>query len=194
MSRIPSTTPPADAVMPTRHAKAPVLGSKIPSHFGHCFGCGDLHPTGLHFTAVAGENLDLTGNFTVTENHQGAPGLAHGGLLSLAFDEALGKLMWLIRSPAVTGRLETDFMKPVPIGTTLHISAQITGQVKRKVYTEAIGRLNGPDGEIAVRAAALFVIVPMSHFMSNAPADYLEYIKKSPELLAFVDPEFEINP
>jgi hypothetical protein len=30
--------------------------------------------------------------------------------------------------------------------------------------------------------------------MSNAPADYLEYIKKSPELLAFVDPEFEINP
>jgi hypothetical protein len=30
--------------------------------------------------------------------------------------------------------------------------------------------------------------------MSNAPAEYLEYIKKSPELLAFVDPEFEINP
>jgi hypothetical protein len=45
-----------------------------------------------------------------------------------------------------------------------------------------------------VRAAALFVIVPMSHFMSNAPAEYLEYIKKSPELLAFVDPDFEINP
>ena len=194
MTRVASTTPPEGAALPERHPLAPPEGTQIPSHFGHCFGCGQLHPTGLHLVARAGTALDLTAEFTVTENHQGAPGLAHGGLLSLAFDEALGKLMWLIRSPAVTGRLETDFMKPVPIGTTLHISAQITGQVKRKVYTEAIGRLNGPDGEIAVRAAALFVIVPMSHFMSNAPAEYLEYIKKSPELLAFVDPDFEINP
>ena len=194
MSRVPSTVPPEGAEIPPRHAKAPLPGTKIPSHFGHCFGCGELHPTGLHLIAHAGEGQNLTAVFTVTEDHQGAPGLAHGGLLSLAFDEALGKLMWLIRSPAVTGRLETDFMKPVPIGTTLHITAQITGQVKRKVYTEAIGRLNGPDGDIAVRAAALFVIVPMSHFMSNAPAEYLEYIKKSPELLAFVDPDFEINP
>jgi hypothetical protein len=194
MTRVASTTPPEGAILPERHHLAPAVGSQIPSHFGHCFGCGQLHPTGLHLVAHAGSALDLTAEFTVTENHQGAPGLAHGGLLSLAFDEALGKLMWLIRSPAVTGRLETDFMKPVPIGTTLHISAQIAGQVKRKVYTEAVGRLNGPDGEIAVRAAALFVIVPMSHFMSNAPAEYLEYIKKSPELLAFVDPEFEINP
>jgi acyl-coenzyme A thioesterase PaaI-like protein len=194
MTRVASTTPPEGSTLPERHPLAPAVGSQIPSHFGHCFGCGQLHPTGLHLIAHAGSALDLTAEFTVTENHQGAPGLAHGGLLSLAFDEALGKLMWLIRSPAVTGRLETDFMKPVPIGTTLHISAQITGQVKRKVYTEAIGRLNGPDGDIAVRAAALFVIVPMSHFMSNAPAEYLEYIKKSPELLAFVDPDFEINP
>ena len=194
MTRVASTTPPEGAALPERHPLAPAEGSLIPSHFGHCFGCGQLHPTGLHLVSRAGTGLDLTAEFTVTENHQGAPGLAHGGLLSLAFDEALGKLMWLIRSPAVTGRLETDFMKPVPIGTTLHISAQITGQVKRKVYTEAIGRLNGPDGDIAVRAAALFVIVPMSHFMTNAPAEYLEYIKKSPELLAFVDPDFEINP
>jgi acyl-coenzyme A thioesterase PaaI-like protein len=194
MTRVASTTPPEGAALPERHPLAPPEGTQIPSHFGHCFGCGQLHPTGLHLVARAGTALDLTAEFTVTENHQGAPGLAHGGLLSLAFDEALGKLMWLIRSPAVTARLETDFMKPVPIGTTLHITAHITGQVKRKVYTEAIGRLNGPDGEIAVRAAALFVIVPMSHFMSNAPAEYLEYIKKSPELLAFVDPDFEINP
>lgn len=194
MSRVASTTPPEGAKLPERHPLAPAIGTQIPSHFGHCFGCGQLHPTGLHLIAHAGSGLDLTAEFTVTENHQGAPGLAHGGLLSLAFDEALGKLMWLIRSPAVTARLETDFIKPIPIGTTLHISAVITGQVNRKVYTEAVGRINGPEGEIAVRAAALFIIVPMSHFMSNAPVDYLEYIKKSPELLAFVDPEFEINP
>jgi acyl-coenzyme A thioesterase PaaI-like protein len=194
MSRVASTTPPEGAIIPDRHPKAPEIGTKIPSHFGHCFGCGELHPTGLHLVAHAGAGADLTAEFTVTENHQGAPGLAHGGLLSLAFDEALGKLMWLIRAPAVTARLETDFLKPVPMGTTIHITARITGQVNRKVYTAAEGRLGGIDGEIAVKAAALFVVVPMSHFLENAPKEYLEHIAKTPEILAFVDPEFEINP
>jgi acyl-coenzyme A thioesterase PaaI-like protein len=153
-----------------------------------------LHPTGLHLVAHIGEGATITAEFTVTENHQGAPGLAHGGLISLAFDEAMGKLMWLIRTPAVTARLETDFIRPVPLGTTLHISAEITGQVNRKVYTAAVGRLGSPEGEIAVRAAALFVVVPMSHFLTQAPAGFLQEVAKNPELLAFVDPEFEINP
>ena len=194
MSRVASTTPPPGAVIPERHPKSPATGSVIPSHFKHCFGCGDLHPTGLHLVAHVGEGLDITAQFTVTENHQGAPGLAHGGLLSLAFDEALGKLMWLLRAPAVTARLETDFLRPVPMGSVLYISASITGQVGRKVYSEAIGRLDGPDGDIAVRAASLSVIVPMKHFLENAPAEYIAALREKPELLAFVDPEFNINP
>ena len=194
MARIASTNAPEGAPLPERHPLAPAAGSKIPSHFGHCFGCGDLHPTGLHLVAYAGTGLDISAQFTVNENHKGAPGLAHGGLLSLAFDEALGKLMWLLRAPAVTGRLETDFMIPVPIGSTLHITAEITGQLNRKVYTSAIGRLNSPEGEIAVKAAALYIVVPMEHFMNNAPKEYLEQIAKTPELMAFVDPTFEVNP
>ena len=194
MSRVASTTPPEGAIIPERHPEAPATGSKIPSHFAHCFGCGEKHPTGLHLVAHVGNAMDITAEFVVSENHQGAPGLAHGGLLSLAFDEALGKLMWLLRAPAVTARLETDFLKPVPMGSKLFITAEITGQVSRKVYCSAVGRLNSVDGEIAVRAAALFVIVPMSHFLQNAPAEYLEAIAKTPEVLAFVDPNFNINP
>ena len=194
MSRIPSTTPPAGAIIPTRHELAPPVGSKIPSHFGHCFGCGTLHPTGLHLVAHAGEGLNLTAEFTVTENHQGAPGLAHGGLLSLAFDEAHGKLMWLLRSPAVTAHLETDFLMPVPVGSVLHIRAHITGQQGRKVYTYAEGHLNSLDGPIAVKSTSLFVIVPMKHFLDNAPKEYIEQIAKNPALATFVDPNFEINP
>jgi len=194
MARIASTTPPEDAVMPTRHPKAPAIGSQIPSHFGFCFGCGELHETGLHFVAKAGKELDLTGSFTVTENHQGAPGLAHGGLLSLAFDEALGKLMWLIRTPAVTGRLETDFLLPVPMGRTLYIDAKITGQAGRKIYTEAEGRLDSPTGEIAVKAAALYIAVPMEHFIKNLTEQYKDHLVEHPELMAFVDPDFDVNP
>ena len=194
MARIASTTPPADEVMPVRHPKAPAIGSQIPSHFGHCFGCGELHETGLHLIAFAGKELDLSGKFTVTENHQGSPGLAHGGLLSLAFDEALGKLMWLIRTPAVTGRLETDFLLPVPIGRTLYIDARITGQAGRKIYNQAEGRLDSPTGEIAVQASALFIAVPMEHFIKNLTEQYKDHLVEHPELMAFVDPDFDINP
>ena len=194
MSRVSSTTPPEGSIIPNRHPESPATGSELPSHFKHCFGCGDLHPTGLHLKARVGEGLTISAQFTVTENHQGAPGLAHGGLLSLAFDEALGKLMWLLRAPAVTARLETDFLAPVPIGTTLYISARILGQQGRKVYSEAEGRIGGVDGPVAVRAASLFVIVPMKHFLENAPAEYIAAIKANPELLSFVDPEFNINP
>ena len=194
MARVPSTTPPEGAAIPPRHPDAPATGTRIPSHFGHCFGCGQLHPTGLHLVAHVGEGQNITAEFTVTENHQGAPGLAHGGLLALAFDEALGKLMWLLRAPAVTGRLETDFIKPVPIGSKLFISARITGQVNRKVYCEAEGRLNSEAGDVAVRASALFIIVPMKHFLENAPKEFLDDVMSKPELLAFVDPHFEINP
>jgi acyl-coenzyme A thioesterase PaaI-like protein len=194
MSRVATTTPPEGAILPERHPHAPATGSELPSHFKHCFGCGDLHPTGLHLKARVEEGLVISAEFTVTENHQGAPGLAHGGLLALAFDEALGKLMWLLRAPAVTARLETDFLAPVPIGTTLFISARIVGQQGRKVYSVAEGRIGGVDGPLALRAASLFVIVPMKHFLENAPAEYIAAIKNNPELMSFVDPEFNINP
>jgi acyl-coenzyme A thioesterase PaaI-like protein len=194
MSRVPSTVPPEDATIPARHPLAPAAGTTIPSHFAHCFGCGELHPTGLHITATAGEGQDLTATFTVTRDHQGAPGLAHGGLLTLAFDEVFGKLMWLLRAPAVTARLETDFVAPVPVGSTLFIKARIIGQANRKVYSSAEGYLDGPDGKLAMRASALYVIVPMQHFLDNAPKEFIDHVKENPELLSFVDPEFEINP
>jgi len=105
--------------------------------------------------------------------HQGAPGLAHGGLLSLAFDEALGKLMYLLQVPAVTGRLETDFLKPIPVGSKLYIHAKILGRERRKVYTYAEGRLNSPDGELALKAAALFIVVELQHFIDNAADGFI---------------------
>lgn len=151
--------------MPTRHPDAVPVGAELPSHYDLCYGCGAAHPAGLHMRVIAGE-LSIHGIFEVTEAHQGAPGLAHGGLLSTAFDEALGALNWLLLKPAVTARLETDFRRPVPVGSVLHIDGRIVGQVGRKVYTRAVGRL-GEDGPVALTASALFLQVPLQHFVEN---------------------------
>ncbi len=118
---------------------------------------------------VARAGLSLSGSFTVSPTHQGAPGLAHGGLLTAAVDEVLGALNWLLMRPAVTARLETDFLRPVPVGSVLDLRARITGVAGRKVYTAAVGRL-GPTGPVAVAASALFVQVQMGHFRTHGNA------------------------
>jgi acyl-coenzyme A thioesterase PaaI-like protein len=161
------TTPPIDAVLPERSPTAPAPGEPIPSHYTRCYGCGTDHPSGLRLRLFAGEGLSLHGTFTVTDQHQGAPGLAHGGLLTTAFDDALGSLNWLLSSPAVTARLETDFRRPVPVGSTLYIAAEVVGVKGRKVFSRAVGRLDSPDGPVALTAAALFLQVPVEHFVTN---------------------------
>lgn len=125
---------------------------------------------------IAGEGLRVGAEFLVTPDHQGAPGLAHGGMLALAFDEALGALNWLLLKPAVTGRLETDFRRPVKVGELLHIDAEIVGLAGRKLYTRAVGRLGGPEGEIALTAAALFIQVSLEHFTSNGRAEDVQRV------------------
>ncbi len=152
------------AAVPQPHPDAPPPGSTLPAHYARCFGCGDEHETGLHLQVTVREGVALDAVFVVGDAHQGAPGLAHGGVLAAAFDEALGFLLWLLRTPGVTGRLETDFLRPVPVGTALHIAARCTGIDGRKISTEAEGRLGGVDGEVAVRAKGLFIAVPLTHF------------------------------
>ncbi len=187
----PSLRAPASAALPDRHPDAPAPGQLLGSHYGQCFGCGPAHPTGLHVQVVAGEGLTATGEFTVTEDHQGAPGLAHGGLLSLAFDEVLGSLAFLLRRPMVTGRLETEYLRPVPVGTTLFIDARVDGVDRRKVFVSAEGRAGSVDGTLTVRAWAVFVTVPLEHFRTHGrPQDIAAAMPALAETVA----EFEVNP
>ena len=173
--------------IPQRALNAPAVGDLIPSHFRSCFGCGDDHETGLHMRMHAGKGLTLDGTFTVTKYHQGAPGLAHGGLLSAAIDEVLGSLNWLLGKPAVTGRLECEFTKPVPVGSVLHIHAEIVGTQRRKVFAVASVRLNSETGPVVVEAKAIFIQVGVEHFLTNGDRSSIEATMPGAS-------DFEMNP
>ncbi len=162
-----ATTPPEGAPTPRRHPATPPPGTHLGAHYSRCFGCGDAQPHGLHLDATVQDGVRVTAEFTVGPAHEGAPGLAHGGVLTAAFDEALGMLLWVLQTAAVTGRLETDFLRPVPVGQTLYIDAWCNGVDGRKIYTEAAGRVGAPDGPLAVRAAALFIAVGAEHFQAH---------------------------
>jgi acyl-coenzyme A thioesterase PaaI-like protein len=189
----PGLTPPSDATAPVRHPDAPAPGELLGAHYDQCFGCGESQPHGLHLAARAGEGVSVTAEFTVQPAHQGAPGLAHGGVLVSALDETLGSLSWLLRVIAVTGRLESDFVRPVPVGTTLHLSARCTAVAGRKIYSSAEGRIGGPDGPVAVRADALFVEVKLDHFTANGRPAEIRAAMDDPDQVK-VARAFEVNP
>jgi acyl-coenzyme A thioesterase PaaI-like protein len=165
---------PGDAQMPERHPDAPKPGETIASHYNNCFGCGINHPTGLHIQIEAGEGMTTLAVFEVSEHHQGAPGIAHGGILSLAFDESLGATNWLVRLPAVTAHLEVSYRMPVPVGTRVYIQATMQAIKGRKIWSTAEGRLNSPDGPLAVEAGSLYMQVPIRHFTTHGRQEDLE--------------------
>ncbi len=150
---------------PRRHPHAPPPGAPLPSHFPYCYGCGRDHPSGLHLTIVAGPDLTMTGRFLVTEQHQGAAGLIHGGVLAAAYDEVLGACNWLLLAPAVTAHLEVDFRRPVPVGTEVIIDARVDSVDGRKVRTSGEGRF--ADGTVVGQGSGLFIQVPLEHFADH---------------------------
>lgn len=135
----------------------------LPAHYEMCFGCGTEHPTGLHLR-MEGAERRVRGTFEVTEHHQGAPGLAHGGVLAAAVDEGMGFLLHVLAVPAVTGHLEIDFRRPVPVGSVLELAGEVEDVEGRKIRTRMTGSL---DGEVAIEARALYIRVDPEHFTEH---------------------------
>ena len=111
------------------------------------------------------EELRVRGTFTVTKHHQGAPGLAHGGVISAAMDEGMGYLLWLVQKPAVTAHLEVDYRRPLPVGSRLELDGRVDRMEGRKIFASMEGRM---DGEVVVEARALFLKVGVKHFIPHA--------------------------
>jgi hypothetical protein len=114
-------------------------------------------------------------------------------VLAAALDETLGSLNWLLRTIAVTGRLETYFVRPVPVGTVLHLQAEVTAVDGRKIYSTATGRTGAPDGPVAVCADALFIEVKVDHFIDNGRPEEIRVAMADPDQVRRAR-AFEVNP
>jgi len=161
-----SLSVPEGAVRPASHPDTPPPGSELPQHYAGCFGCGDLEG-GMRMRFVVGEDLSVSSTFPVQRHHQGAPGIAHGGVVSAAFDEALGMLAVHHREPSVTASLQTQFRRPIPVGSVVHLRTWIAARQGRKIWCAGEARLGAPDGPLVADATALFVVVPMTHFAEH---------------------------
>jgi len=135
-----------------------------PHHDPACFGCGD-NPLGLRLPLPAAPGLsEYEAYFQFDERHQGGPGLAHGGMVSAALDEAAGLLATWHSFPSVTARLFVRYRRPVPINTELLIVARLVDVHGRRLHVDA--RISDGDEPLAEARVAL-LHVPLEHFLAT---------------------------
>ncbi len=123
-----------------------------------CFVCGLENPIGLKASFYEDEDGHVTATWTPGEEHQGYPGLLHGGIAAALLDEALGRTvigrdLWL-----VTAKMELRYRNPIPIGEPLTVVAELT-RVRSRIV-EARGELRLSDGRIGAEANAVYVRLP----------------------------------
>jgi acyl-coenzyme A thioesterase PaaI-like protein len=121
--------------------------------YQRCFACGQQNPYGLKMLFQLDKQTVLS-DFRPREEHQGFPGVIHGGIIATVFDEALNRTSMLTDQPAwsLTGRLEVRYRRYVPYGPLLRVRAEL-GK-KRGRMIQASSKLTLAEDESAVFAEA----------------------------------------
>lgn len=133
------------------------------THFPDCIVTGPANPMGIAARIVR-DGDDAVLLTTLEEAFEGAPGRAHGGVVAALFDEVLGFVLSIVRTPAYPGRLTVSYRAPTPLGQELEFRARLRSRQGRKLTMEATAR--SADGLIA-EAEGLFIAVDPDHFSSG---------------------------
>ena len=125
------------------------------AHHDLCFGCGSANLFGLQLELERQPDGSVSGRFFVKQDHQGPPGVAHGGVLAAALDEAAGLAAGDGPQAPLTARLEVDFRSTAPVGSFVRLRARVepAQDGKRWVTATALG-----EGDVEVATARALLI------------------------------------
>jgi acyl-coenzyme A thioesterase PaaI-like protein len=150
------------------------------SDYQRCFVCGQRNPFGLHLVFRLDQNT-IVADFQPREEHQGFPGVLHGGIVAAILDEALGRTSLLGNNQewTMTGRLEIRYRRYVPYGPLLRVRATLAEERKRML--QASGVLTLASDESVVLAEAHGTFLPL------APGMVDTIMQDYPDLRHFFD-------
>jgi acyl-coenzyme A thioesterase PaaI-like protein len=120
----------------------------------HCFGCGGGNVHGLRLVfEVDDDEPRARGRFRLGQEWQGAPGLAHGGIVAAILDEAMSKLNHGVA--AMTAELHIEYRKPIPLGDEIVVEAFCRSRSGRNRLLA--GEIRNVAGEVLARGEGRFV-------------------------------------
>lgn len=126
--------------------------------YQRCFVCGQRNPFGLHLV-FRQEEQSIVADFQPREEHQGFPGVIHGGIVAAVLDEALGRTSLLGEHPewTMTGRLEVRYRRYVPYGPLLRVRATLENARRRMLQARGILTLAEDEGTVLAEATGIFL-------------------------------------
>jgi uncharacterized protein (TIGR00369 family) len=124
---------------------------------GHCFGCGPLNLDGLRLVFAPGPDGSVA-EYDVPDRFQSWAGMAHGGVVALMLDEAVGWAAWHAGHPGVTGRLQVSYRRPLKLGEPVRIVGKVENVRRTLVYCTAVVE-NRIDGSRIADATATVMAV-----------------------------------
>ena len=133
-----------------------------PKDTNRCFGCGGANDAGMKLAFVLDfDDRRARGRFILGPNYAGGGGFAHGGIIAVVLDEAMGKLSRLAQEQAVTAEMNIEFRKPVPVDKEVVVEGWQEEEKGRNRFR--VAEIRDPQGNLLARGKGRFVVVKQSH-------------------------------
>lgn len=129
-----------------------------PNATNKCFGCGGDNAGGMKLTFEQDNaNRKIVGRFVLGERYQGGAGFAHGGIIALLLDEAMGKVCRFREVRAVTAELSVEYLKPVAVDKEILVEGRETEMNGRNLFIT--GEIRNENGDVLARGKGRFVVL-----------------------------------
>lgn len=102
-----------------------------------CFACGPDNPHGLHLSDFHFQGEKYVFTFTPQRHHQGWAGVTHGGIIATLLDEAMTRMLYELKTIAVTAQMTIRYRRPLPAGQPVIIRAWQTDRRDRLIQCDA---------------------------------------------------------
>lgn len=129
-----------------------------PNPTNKCFGCGGDNAGGMKLTFEQNNaNRKIVGRFVLGERYQGGAGFAHGGIIALLLDEAMGKVCRFREVRAVTAELSVEYLRPVAVDKEILVEGREIEMNGRNLFMS--GEIRNENGDVLARGKGRFVVL-----------------------------------
>src|SRR5882762_6443896 len=129
-----------------------------PKAENNCFGCGGANEAGMKLAFdLHVDEQKTSGKFVLGTRYGGGAGFAHGGIIALLLDEAMGKISKLTDERAVTAELSVEYRKPVSLTEEIFVEGWQESEKGRNRFR--IGEIRDTAGNLLARGRGRFVVV-----------------------------------
>jgi acyl-coenzyme A thioesterase PaaI-like protein len=132
---------------------------KLGDNTSNCYVCGQANAQGLRIPFVRDGEHGSSASYEARAEHEGWPGVLHGGITFSLMDESLAWALYFQGIRGVTARAQTQFKKPIRTGTLLVIRGWTLERRRQLITARAEVRIAGAEVELMAELDATMFLL-----------------------------------